>query len=94
MVFEITGLFDFYTLFVDVIFGNFLLSVLGLAIVIMIIMFFFGKIPPADFLPFLTLFGLNMAIGYGLILLDIAIVLLLLIQLFFAYRSYLERAGT
>jgi hypothetical protein len=86
---EPTGAFDLWTLFVDYTFGNFWMTVIGL-IFVMFIILLLGRISIFSNLLFCLMFLLAITLGYGLVIVNIFITLLLVIGTIFSIKSYID----
>ena len=89
MAVEIAAL-DLWTLLVENVFGGFWLTVVGLGLVQFIIMGVLGKMSIYTVTWIIVMFVVTLSIGYGYLLLNILITSLLLIAVFFSWRSYID----
>jgi hypothetical protein len=89
MVAEIAAL-DFFTLFVQYVFGSFWLAVFGLSLVMFVIMGVLGRISIYSTMWYGLMFIQVMALGYGYVLITTFITLCLLIAFFFSWKSYID----
>jgi len=89
MVLEVAA-FDLWTLFVDYVFGGFWIAVIGLALMMFIIMGPLGRISIYSVIWYLLMFVLAMTLGYGVVTINIAITLSLVVAFFFSMFRYIE----
>ena len=93
VVIESSGALDLYVLFVDMVFGGFWFSVIGMALVMFIIMGFLGRISVYTCTWYIAMFILSMSLGYGFTTVNILISLSLILAFMFSLQGYLERKG-
>ena len=81
---------DFWTLFVQYIFGGFWMAVFGIALLIFIIMGVLGRISIYSVTWYIMMFFLAMTLGYGYVTLNIFITLALIVATIFSWKSYID----
>jgi len=81
---------DFWTLFVNGVFGGFWMTVVGLMLLMFIIMGVLGRISIYSVTWYCIMFLLAMTLGYGFVTLNVFITLALLIAFFFSWRRYFD----
>jgi hypothetical protein len=82
--------FDFWTIFVQYVFGGFWTAVFGLALLYFIIMGVLGRVSIYTTTWYCIMFIQCMALGYGFVPITIIITLLLLVATYFSVMSYLN----
>jgi len=82
---------DFYTLFVDQVFGSFWFAVIGIMLAMFIIMGVLGRISIYTVIWYDLVFLLAMSLGYGYILFNVIIGLLVIVGFFFGWRNYVDK---
>ena len=90
MVVEMAAL-DFWTLFVNYVFGGFWIAVLGLTLVMFIIMGVLGRISIYSATWYCVMFIAAMSLGYGFVTINILITLMLLVASYFSWRRYIDQ---
>jgi len=85
-----TEALDLWTLFVVNTFGSFWFAVIGLTLVMFIIMGVLGRMSIYSVTWYCLMFISAMSLGYGYVLLNIIITLLLLIATFFSWQRYID----
>ena len=88
MVLEIAAL-DLWTLFVTGVFGGYWMAVVGIMLVLFIVMGVLGRISIYSVTWYCLMFFLAMTLGYGFILLNVIITLLLLVAFYFSWMRYI-----
>lgn len=86
---EIAGVLDFYSFFVDGVFGSFFLAVIGLALVMFIILAWLGKCSMYTFTWYVLLYICAMCMGYAPMF-GFLITLIILVSFMLSWRSYIE----
>jgi len=81
---------DFWTVFVEYVFGNFWLAVIGIAGLIFAIMAFLGRVSIYSVSLYLLMFFMAMALGYGYNLLSILITLIVVFMFISSVKSYID----
>ena len=87
------GSLDLWTLLVDLVFGGFWMSVIGMALVIFIIMGFLGRISIFTCQWYISMFVLSMSLGYGMATVNLVLSTILVVMFMFSLRGYLDRTG-
>lgn len=90
---EPTGVFDFWTLLVELTFGGFWITVISLMLVMFIIMGWLGRISIFSCTLYLSTFLLSMTLGYGYASLNLFISLALIVAFVYSVKGYLDRGG-
>lgn len=88
----ITGALDLWTLFINYVFGSFWLAVIGLCLLMFIILML-GRISIYTSTMYIILFVLAMALGYGIVIVNMFITLMMLVAFYFSWIKYLNSAG-
>ena len=89
MAVEVAAL-DLWDLFVNNIFGGFIMAVAGITLLIFIIMGILGRMSIYSTTWYCIMFLLAMGLGYGYAITSIAITLMLIISLIFSITSYIN----
>lgn len=79
---------DLWTLFIDYVFGGFWVAVAGIALLLFIVMGVLGRISIYSVTWYLVMFALAMALGYGIVIVNVLITLSLLIAVYFSIDRY------
>lgn len=82
---------DLYQLLVVSVFGNFMFAVVGLMLTMFIIMGVLGRISVYTCGWYSAMFLLAMGLGYGYILINILITMLIIIGFIFGWRNYFDK---
>lgn len=93
MVVEAVGALDLWTLLVVNVFGDFLITIIGLMALMFIIMGFLGRVSIYTCLVYNALFFVLMMVGYGYAFYAIPAIVGLLIWAVFSWKSYVDRGG-
>lgn len=86
--YEPTGALDFWNLFVVNTFGSFWLAVIGIAILLFLLMCVLGRVSIYTGTWYLLMFIDVMTLGYGYVIINIIVTVLLLIATFFSILNY------
>jgi len=78
------AVFDFWTLFVNGVFGGFWMSVVGIMLIMFIIMGVLGRLSIYSVSWYCIMFLFAMTLGYGFVTLNIFITLALLVAFYFS----------
>ena len=81
---------DFWTLFVQLVFGGFWMAVAGLGLVMFVVMGVLGKMSIYSVTWYCVMFLIAMTLGYGFTLLNILLTVLLLVAFIFSWKSYVD----
>ena len=87
-----SGILDLWTLFVEMIFGNFWIAVIGLALLMYIIMIL-GKVSNYGAGLFIAMFFMCMAIGYGYSIITIFISIIIMVMFVYSWKGWVDRGG-
>jgi len=90
MAIELAAL-DLWNLFMNYVFGGFLLSIVGIALLLFIILGPLGRVSIYSTLWYMAMFIEVMAIGAGLWIISLPVTFGLLIAAFFSWKGYFER---
>lgn len=90
---EMTGALDLWTLLVYNVFGSLFLTVIGITLVLFIITGVLGRMSIYSATMYCVLFLFVMGLGTGTNFLNILVMTLLLLGLFYSVKGYQDRAG-
>lgn len=93
MVVEPTGALDLFTLLVGYIFGNFWITIIGLAAIMFLIMGWLGRISIYSCMWMLMCFAAIMAFGYGVTIVSTLILTAIVLAFIYSLIGYINRGG-